>query len=109
VTGGVAGGVLGAVAAGLIPGVGPIISAGILTATAVGAGAGAATGGLLGGLTGLGVSEDEARTYESEFKSGRTLVAVKADGRYNEAVSVLREAGASNIENQGGSSGPPRY
>ena len=105
VTGGVAGGVLGAVAAGLIPGVGPILGAGILTATVVGAGAGAATGGLLGGLTGLGVPEDEAKSYENEFKSGRTLVAVRAEGRYDEAASLLRQAGARDIQSgQGGTS-----
>jgi hypothetical protein len=98
VTGGVAGGILGALAAGLIPGVGPIISAGILTATVVGAGAGAAAGGLLGGLTGLGVSDDEARYYENEFKSGRSLVAVRAEGRYGEVRDRLRQLGAYDIE-----------
>jgi hypothetical protein len=96
--GGTVGGILGAVAAGLIPGIGPIIGAGILTATVVGAGAGAAAGGLLGGLTGLGVSEDEARYYESEFKSGRSLVAVKAGGRVEEVRTRLRELGAYDIE-----------
>src|SRR5688572_19941459 len=98
VTGGVAGGLLGALAAGLIPGIGPILSAGILTATLVGAGAGAAAGGLLGGLTGLGVSDDDARYYEGEFKSGRSIVAVKAAGRYDEVQSKLRELGAYDVE-----------
>jgi len=98
VGGGVVGGVLGALAAGLIPGVGPIVSAGILTATVVGAGAGAAAGGLLGGLTGLGVSDDEARYYEGEFKSGRSLVAVKAGGRYDEVRARLHELGAYDVE-----------
>ena len=98
VGGGVIGGVLGALAAGLIPGVGPIIGAGILTATVVGAGAGAAAGGLLGGLTGLGVSEEEARYYEDEFKSGRSLVAVKAGDRYAEVRTRLRDLGAYDIE-----------
>jgi hypothetical protein len=98
VGGGVIGGVLGALAAGLIPGIGPIVGAGILTATVVGAGAGAAAGGLLGGLTGLGVSEDDAKYYEGEFKSGRSLVAVKAEGRYDEVKSRLRQLGAYDTE-----------
>ena len=98
VGGGVAGGVLGALAAGLIPGVGPIIGAGILTATLVGAGAGAAAGGLLGGLTGLGVSEEDAKYYDDEFKAGRSLVAVKAAGRYDEVRSRLQELGAYDVE-----------
>ena len=100
VGGGVAGGVLGALAAGLIPGVGPILGAGILTATLVGAGAGAAAGGLLGGLTGLGVSDEEAQYYEGEFKAGRSLVAVKAAGRYEEVRARLRELGAYDVENR---------
>jgi hypothetical protein len=98
VGGGVVGGVLGALAAGLIPGIGPIVSAGILTATFVGAGAGAAAGGLLGGLTGLGVSDDDAKYYEGEFKAGRSLVAVKASGRYDEVQARLRELGAYDTE-----------
>jgi hypothetical protein len=98
VSGGVVGGVLGALAAGLIPGIGPIVGAGILTATVVGAGAGAAAGGLLGGLTGLGVSDEDAKYYEGEFKSGRSLVAVKAGGRYDEVRDRLRALGAYDVE-----------
>ena len=105
VGGGVAGGVIGALAAGLIPGIGPIIGAGILAATVGGAAAGAAAGGLLGGLTGLGVSEEDAKYYEDEFKSGRTIVAVKAEGRYDEAATLLRAQGAYDIESRGASSG----
>jgi uncharacterized protein (TIGR02271 family) len=101
IPGGVIGGVIGAVATGLIPGIGPIISAGILTGVLGGAAAGAATGGIIGGLTGLGVPEDEAKYYEGEFKSGRTLVTVKAEGRYDEASRILRSAGAYDIESRG--------
>lgn len=98
VGGGVVGGVLGAIAAGLIPGVGPILGAGILTATLVGAGAGAAAGGLLGGLTALGVSDEDAKYYDEEFKAGRSLVAVKAEGRYDEVRERLRALGAYDVE-----------
>jgi hypothetical protein len=96
--GGVLGGVLGAVAAGLIPGVGPIIGAGILAATLGGAAAGAAVGGLIGALTGLGVSEDEARFYDEEFRGGRTLVTVRPTGRPEEVRSILQRNGAYDIE-----------
>jgi hypothetical protein len=95
--GGVAGGVLGAIAAGLIPGVGPIIGAGLLATTLAGVGVGAAAGGVLGGLTGLGVSDEDAKYYEDEFKSGRTLVVVKAEGRYDEAQRLLQAEGAYDV------------
>jgi hypothetical protein len=97
VTGVVAGGALGAlagaVATGLIPGVGPIIAAGILAGTLGGAGAGATAGGVLGALIGHGVPEADARHYEQEVAAGKTIVTVKADGRYNEAVDILRKHG----------------
>ena len=89
VTGGLIGGLLAAGAALLIPGVGPIIGGGILATILGGAAAGAAAGGLLGALTGLGVPEEEARYYESEFQAGRTIVTVKAGERYQEAAEIL--------------------
>ena len=49
-------------------------------------------------MTGLGVSEEEARYYEDEFKSGRSLVAVKAAGRYDEVRARLQDLGAYDIE-----------
>ncbi len=94
VAGGAFGGILGAVAAGLIPGVGPVLGAGILAATVGGLAAGAAAGGVLGGLIGLSIPEEDARYYHAEFETGRTLVTVKADGRYEEAVTILRNNGA---------------
>jgi hypothetical protein len=105
IPGGIIGGVLGAVATGLIPGIGPIISAGILTGVIGGAAAGAATGGILGALTGAGVSEEDAKYYEGEFKSGRTLVTVKGGaGRYDQAVQILRRNGAYDVESRGAGS-----
>jgi len=101
VSGGVLGGLAGAVAAGLIPGVGPFLAAGILGATVVGAGAGAAAGGLVGGLIGMGIPEEEARYYESEAKSGRTIVTVRADSRYDEAWAILLRYGAYNQQSAG--------
>jgi hydrogenase maturation factor len=97
VGGGIAGGVIGAIAAGLIPGVGPIVGAGLLAATLGGAGIGAAAGGLVGGLTGLGVSDEDAKYYDDEFRAGRTLVVVKAEGRYDEAYGILQAEGAYDV------------
>jgi len=89
------GGVLGAAAVGLIPGIGPVIAAGALAGILGGAAAGAATGGLGGGMADQGVPEEDVQHYESEFKAGRTLVTVQADGRYEEAALILQRAGAA--------------
>jgi hypothetical protein len=82
------------IAAGVLPIIGPAIAGGllasILTSAAVGAGAGA----LAGALIGLGIPEEEATYYEEEFKAGRTVVSVRADGRYNEATEILQRNGA---------------
>jgi uncharacterized protein (TIGR02271 family) len=93
VTGGVIGGILGALAAGLIPGIGPVIAGGILAGVLGGAAVGAAAGGLIGALIGMGVPEEEAHHYNREFEAGRTIVTVKADGRANEARSILQRYG----------------
>jgi hypothetical protein len=94
VTGATLGGLLGAaVAAGVIPGVGPVIAGGILVGVIGGVVSGAAGGGILGTLIGLNVPEDQARHFEHHFHSGRTLVTVRADGRRDEAVAILRRHG----------------
>jgi hypothetical protein len=98
VTGAVAGGTLGgllgaAVAAGMIPGVGPVIAGGLLVGIIGGVVSGGAAGGILGTLIGLNVPEDQARHFEHHFHSGRTLVTVRADGRRDEAVAILRRHG----------------
>jgi len=94
VSGGVLGGLIGAGAALLIPGFGPAIAGGILGATLTGAAVGAAAGGLLGALTGMGVPEEEARYYQSEFEAGRVIVTVNAPGRQQEALDILQRNGA---------------
>ncbi|GCE05439.1 hypothetical protein [Dictyobacter aurantiacus] len=94
VSGGVIGGVIGAVTSLLIPGFGPAIAGGILAVTLGGAALGALAGGFVGSLMHLGVPEHEARFYESQLNEGRTVVTVNAPGRYDEAVRILRQAGA---------------
>jgi len=93
-TGAITGGLVGAAAAMFIPAVGPILAGGILAATLTGAAIGAVTGGIAAALIDLGVPEDDARYYESEVQSGRILVTVKTDGRYNEAREIMEENGA---------------
>lgn len=106
VTGALAGAGVGvawgiAVAAGLLPGIGPVIAGGALAAILASTGVGAAIGGIAGALIGLGVPEEEASYYESEFKAGRTLVTVKAENRYNEALAILRRHGGHAQERTG--------
>lgn len=83
---------------GVLPVIGPILAAGPLAAALISAAGGAAAGGLVGALIGLGLPEEEAQYYEGEFQSGRTLVTVRTNGRYNEAWSILQRHGAYNRE-----------
>jgi hypothetical protein len=78
------------IAAGMLPAIGPVIAGGILASVLASAAGTAAAGGVLGALVGLGIPEEEAHYYEGEFKSGRTLVSIRADGRYDEAMAVVR-------------------
>ena len=101
----VAGGVLGGAAGWLvglgsfvIPGVGPFIGAGALIASLAGAAIGASVGALASGLMKMGVPEEEARWYEQEVQTGRTLVTVRAGARYAEARDLLRRHGAYDVE-----------
>jgi uncharacterized protein (TIGR02271 family) len=84
------------IAAGMLPAIGPIIAGGIFASILASAAGGAAAGGLVGALIGLGIPEEEAKYYETEFHGGRTIVTVKADGRYDEAWSILHRQGAYN-------------
>jgi len=83
-----------AVAAGLMQPLGPILAGGTLVALLASAGTGAAVGTVVGGLVGLGVPEDDAGYYDSEFQAGRTLVTVQADGRGQEASDIMQRYGA---------------
>jgi uncharacterized protein (TIGR02271 family) len=88
------------IAAGVMPVIGPAIAGGILASLLTSAAAGAAIGGLAGALIGIGVPEDEAEYYESEFASGRTIVTVQAAGRYSEATDILRRCGGYDISSR---------
>lgn len=99
ITGGLVGGVAGAGAAALfIPGLGLAIAGGILAATLGGAALGGIAGGFLGAFTRIGVPEPMAHHYEQEIKAGKMVVTVKAAERQQEALSLLRQYGAHDIQ-----------
>lgn len=98
--GAVVGGVLGA-ALSMIPGLGWVYAAGVVGSAIGGVVAGTGLGGIVGALVGLGVSEDEARLYETEFEAGRSLVTVRCDGRIADAWGIIRHNGASQVANPG--------
>lgn len=98
VTGGVVGGMVGAAAALLIPGIGPAIAGGILTTILGGAAIGAAAGGLIGVFMNIGMSEEDARYYEQEIQSGRTIVIVQADDDPIGAFNIMERNRAYNAK-----------
>jgi len=106
VTGALTGAGLGAlvglgILAGIIPAVGPIIAGGTLGMMLANAAGGAAIAGLTGALVGAGIPEEEASYYETEFHSGRTIVTVKSEGRFDDANSILRRFGAYDMHTAG--------
>jgi len=96
------------IAAGLLPAIGPVIAGGTLAAIIASAATGAAAAGLAGALIGMGIPEEEAAYYEGEFKSGRTLVTVKADDRGDEARAVLRRFNGRDRSERHADSGTSR-
>ncbi len=97
VAGGVVGGLAGAAVSLLIPGLGLALAGGIL-ATVGGAAVGAAAGGLIGSLVEIGIPEEEARHYNDEVYSGRTIVIVQADDNPIEAFRILKQDHALNSD-----------
>ena len=51
----------------------------------------------------MGIPEDEAEYYEGEVRSRRTLVTVRADGRYDDARAIMQRAGAYAFETRNAS------
>jgi uncharacterized membrane protein len=96
--GAVWGGLVG-LAALLIPGVGPFVAGGALFAALTGALTGAVVGGITAALVDFGgISEEEARGYESQVHAGKTLLAVKArDEDSGEVRRILNSFGAESV------------
>jgi hypothetical protein len=82
--------------AGVLPAIGPVIAGGTLAAIAASAATGAAAGGLAGALLGMGMTEEDATYYDSEFTQGRTIVTVDAGARAADAQRVLARHGGRN-------------
>lgn len=81
------------IAAGLLPAIGPVIAGGIFAAILASAAGGAAAAGLAGALIGLGIPEDDAKHYESELKSGRTIITVANGPRAEQATEIISRNG----------------
>jgi hypothetical protein len=89
------GGLIGlGVISGMIPVIGPAIAGGTLGIILSNAAAGAGVAGLAGALIGWGTSEEDATYYESEFKSGKTIVTVAPGAREAEAKAIISRYGA---------------
>ena len=88
-SGGVLGGIGGLITGlGLlaIPGLGQIAAAGPIAAALTGAGVGAGGGGIVGALVGAGMSENDAKMYESHLKEGKVIVIVEATEKLQDKV-----------------------
>ncbi|HEV7665391.1 MAG TPA: YsnF/AvaK domain-containing protein [Chloroflexota bacterium] len=112
-TGAVTGGLLGGLGGWLvgigalaIPGIGPFIAAGAFASALGGAAIGAGIGAIAGALMGMGVPEEHAKYYEGEARSGKTLVTVRHEGRYEDAQRVLRQHGAYDVDSRDGGVAP---
>src|SRR5262245_44577448 len=88
------------IAAGVLPGIGPVVAGGLLGSLLASAAGGAAVASIVGLLVGLGIPEDEAAYYDSEFKAGHTIVTVRDDARADEAWAILRRHGAYNMHHR---------
>lgn len=87
-----------------IPGIGPFIAAGPIVALIGGVAVGGALGGVTGALVGLGLSEVEARRYESKLKKGEVLISVHSSSPevISRAKSIFEECDADSIATCGG-------
>ena len=83
-----------AILSGLLPGIGPAIAGGTMGVLLSSAAAGAAAAGIGGALIGMGISDDDAKYYDNEFRSGRTIVTVQGGGA--RAQAILDGAGGYN-------------
>ncbi len=90
VTGTAVGTIAGALAMVLIPGLGPILTGGVLMGVIAGAATGAAVGSFAGPFLAMGFSEEDVHRYQTDLRSGRTVVVVQTDGKQDRAIMILR-------------------
>lgn len=84
------GALAGAVLSASLPGVGPVLLGGLLWGVLGGAAAGAALGTFAGPFIALGFSNTDVKRFETELRTGRTIVVVNNDDRRDEALAILR-------------------
>lgn len=105
VTGAAAGTIVGTVAGALamvlIPGLGPVLTGGILMGIIAGAATGAAAGSFAGPFLAMGFSEEDVHRYQTDLRSGRTVVVVQADGNRDRAVMILRSHDPVDLHSSG--------
>jgi hypothetical protein len=89
-TGTAVGTIAGALAMVLIPGLGPILTGGALMGVIAGAATGAAVGSFAGPFLAMGFSEEDVHRYQTDLRSGRTVVVVQTDGKQDRAIMILR-------------------
>ena len=82
-----------AVIAGMLTPIGPVIAGGALVGLLVSLGVGATVGSAIGGLVGLGLTQDDADYFESELKSGKTLVTVSTMDNTDTVIDILQRTG----------------
>ena len=57
---------------------------------------------VVGTLSALGVEAASARYYQREYRAGRSILAVRAHGRADEAREIVRRQGGRDVESLGG-------
>lgn len=60
-------------------------------------------------LKDLGLTSDEAKYYQQQYRAGRAIVAVRAEGRDQDALSILRSFGAHIYGTQQGAAQAGAY
>jgi hypothetical protein len=79
--------------AGVLPGIGPAIAGGTLGVMLSSAAVGATAAGVAGTLIGLGISNEDAGYYETELRTGSTLVTVTGGAQERAAQEVFARHG----------------
>jgi hypothetical protein len=107
-TGAVSGGLLGAVIGGLtlvgslvVPGAG-LLAAGPIVGALTGGATGAAAGGLVGALVGLGIPDEDAKTYQSSLQEPSAnnvlVIAHVQSERVSEVRNIFERYGAHKVK-----------
>lgn len=97
-------GLVAGIASITVPGVGPVLAVGPLATalglTGVGAATGALTGGVISALIDIGLSEDEAQSYEKIIHQGGVVIAVlSGPGESTDLKQLFKDNNATDTHN----------